>query len=454
MSSLLCVYPPFCSPVSPPYSLTYLAGFLERNTEFLFDILDLNAILHNQHFKKEYETTNKLLENYDQETYAPHIHELDINIRAFAKEHNNKLRKHEHTDALDFCLNKILEKKPTTVLFSVVYNSQAFFTYALAEKLQEKGIEVIVGGPSVTPQLKKIALYLPHEVALVEHLTKKEQEMNSLDCRRINNFSTLKENYLTPSSVIPLKTSSCCYYQQCAFCTHHMKGNYSEYDLEDLKTSIIESKAKLVFFVDDMIHKNRLLAMAKMLKPLNVTWMCQLRPTKDLDKETLKTLYESGCLIILWGVESGNNEMLKKMRKGTNIKEVSEVLINTHAVGIKNVTYILFGFPGETKETFLDTINFLKEHDEVIDLISTTTFGLQVGAPTYEDPEHFGITSISKMKREMLPDKLSYKTTALHADDAKILRKKYMKTLLNINNYPKEMNMFREHMLYVVANLK
>ena len=62
----------------------------------------------------------------------------------------------------------------------------------------------------------------------------------------------------------------------------------------------------------------------------------------------------------MWGVESGNDRVLELINKGTNVKDIEKVLEDSHNVGIKNIAYILFGFPTEIKEEFLDTIEFLK----------------------------------------------------------------------------------------------
>ena len=56
--------------------------------------------------------------------------------------------------------------------------------------------------------------------------------------------------------------------------------------------------------------------------------------------------------------------------KGTNKKDIHDVLKRTHKIGIKNVVYTVFGFPTETKEEFLETIQFLTDNKKYIDLCS------------------------------------------------------------------------------------
>lgn len=459
MKKILCVYVPFCSPVGPPYSLTYLQGFLRSNLEhtgYSVDILDLNAYAHKKSFPKEYQKSKDALRQWREQplAYAQTVSEMKKHFDSFATESNKHLREGNHVEQLKFwdsCLDKILQRAPEIVVLSIVYNSQAFFAQRLSEQLSKQGIRVIVGGPAVTQQLKEKAEYGAHEVELLEMIAGKKADMHTLDCRRILDYSwCVDDDYATSKLVIPLRSSSCCYYQQCAFCTHHGSGKYVEYDLQDIRESVVRSRIKSVFVVDDMLHRKRLLDLAKVFGQLGVRWMCQLRPTKEFDLQTLQEAFRGGLRAVIWGVESGSDRVLRSMRKGTNVREAGEVIAASKTAGITTATYIMFGFPTETKEDFLATIDFLKTYKESIDLVSTSVFGLQQGAPAFVEPQRFGIDTVTLEKRTFLPQKVTYTVKeGLHNDDAKRLRSKYRKTLESISSLPKQMNMYREHMLIV-----
>jgi anaerobic magnesium-protoporphyrin IX monomethyl ester cyclase len=62
----------------------------------------------------------------------------------------------------------------------------------------------------------------------------------------------------------------------------------------------------------------------------------------------------------------------------------------------------MFGFPSETEKEFIDTIDFLKENDVNIDLISTSVFGLQKESYIYSHPNEFGIEKIFEEERTVL----------------------------------------------------
>ncbi|NQU78210.1 radical SAM protein [Candidatus Woesearchaeota archaeon] len=451
---LLLVYPPFCTPASPPYSITNIHAFLRDNLPggFSVDVLDLNIMYHSNRFKEYQQYCRKLGQEYDSAEYSKKTEEYKRTTKDDYSSNNRMVIEDKNPLLFDELLSAIKSKKPDTVAFSIVYSSQAFYAYALIKELKKSGIRTIIGGPAVNNKLIGVANeHLINVVELLGYIKGGEVDHDSLKCDNVLDFSIYPlKDYFVPSAVIPFRTSSGCYHRKCTFCTHHQGSTYCEFSLDSIGESIKASGQKFVFIVDDMVHKKRLLDIAKVMKPLGVSWMCQLRPTADLDIETLRTLKDSGLNVIIWGVESGSNRILGMMKKGTDKDTNAKVLSNSHNAGIKNVVYIMFGFPSETKEEFLETIGFLEDNNESIDLVSTSIFGLQKGTEIYEHPKEFSITAVREEKRTILDDKITYDVSAgLTHEEAVGLRKRYSKTLEKINNYPKAMNFFREHMLCI-----
>ncbi|MBI2666563.1 radical SAM protein, partial [Candidatus Woesearchaeota archaeon] len=376
-------------------------------------------------------------------------------------ENNKRIIHEEQPELFEKVMEEILCRKPDMVALSAVYSSQAFYGYALLKELKKKNIKTILGGPAVNKKLREVAsLTLNNEVELLEEITGVKIDHATLWTKEVLDFSILEKKslppekkqeylYFTPEMVLPLRTSISCYYQQCTFCTHHAGKQYRELSLQEMKESILASGAKKVFFIDDMIHKKRLLEIAKILGPLQVSWICQLRPMKDLDAETLMALHDGGLKAVIWGLESGSDRILQLMKKGTNIADAQIVLKNSAAAGIKNCLYILFGFPTETREEFKETLNFIRKQKEITSLVLSTIFGLQHGAPILADLEPYGITQVDFKERTMLEPKISYQVkSGLTQDEATALRKRYKK-FLNSFPYPSAMNFFREHILCV-----
>jgi hypothetical protein len=444
MKNLLLIYSPFCSPASPPYSLANLISFLRTNAKNInTSALDLNIIFHGLKFRKYSEHFRNFrndFKNYDSISKEFVQQSKDV----YLKNHRSILEG-KKPEFFDMLLKEITDKKPDFVAFSIVYSSQAFYASALIEELKKQNIKTIIGGPAVNSKIKADYVF-SNELELLKFLTEKTDADYSFTLD-FNEFPS--EDYFTPEVVFPIKTSTGCYYKQCSFCTHHKNISYKEYDLNIIKKSL--EHARKVFIIDDMISKERVLAIAKIMKELNISWMCQLKPTKDYDDSTLKILSDSGLKMIMWGVESGSDRILKLMQKGTDTKDIDSVLKYSHLNNIKNVAYIIFGFPTETKEEFLQTVELLNRNKENIDLVSTSVFGLQEGTVMCRNPEEYGITGITKEKRTLLEPRLSYKTiSGLTNEEAKELRKKYKKTIENINKFPAKMNFFREHMLCMI----
>ncbi len=426
---ILLVYLPFCTPVSPPYSLTNLHAFLTHNSSAEIKVLDLNIKYHALKFpdaQKYFQSRN--WEDY--EKFATQYHQKTKEVYT---ENNKKVVNGELPEYFDELLQEIKDQKPDLVAFSIVYSSQAFYAHALLQNLE---CTTVVGGPCVNDKLQADH-HFKNEIEFLNFIEKKKHDEITFNFPLDYSIYNLEE-YFVPSTVIPLKTSSTCYYQQCTFCAHYANVPYMEYPIENISKTIEKSGKKHFFLIDDMIPVKRLL---KLSKVINGKWGCQLRPTKEFTKEVLKKLYDNGLTFVLWGVESGSQKVLDKIKKGTNVKDIEQVLSNSSSVGIKNVTYIMFGFPGETEEDFVKTINFIERND--IDLVSTSTFGLQKGTPVYENFREYGITSIQEKERTVLEPKICY--TMKNKLDVKKLRKKYPIK----NKYPKSLNFFREHLFFM-----
>lgn len=451
MKRILLVYLPFCTPASPPYSITNLYSFLKANCNEQVDVLDLNLLFHKLKFpdyQKYYQDSSQWAD-YDSRT----VEYKRVTARTYS-ENNKRVVAGKKPEFFGIVLQKILDKKPDIVAFSIVYSSQAFYASALLREMKKTRPDLItvMGGPAVNEKLRALAdHYLSNELQLLQLLMGKEIGHDALQQIVAPDFSVYSlQDYFTPYPVIPVRTSTTCYYQQCTFCSHYNKTKYSEFPLEVIRETIINSKQKYFFFIDDMIPRQRLLDLAAILQPLQVTWACQLRPTRDMDAAALQQLKKSGLSFIMWGVESGNDRILQLMKKGTNTNDIVQVLSNSHAAGIKNIAFVLFGFPTETKEEFLDTVQFLKKNEQNLDLLSLSVFGLQKGTPVYTHSELFGVTKITERERTVLEPTILYEVQGgLTQEQASMLKKKYAKTFASINKYPKAMNFFREHMVCV-----
>ena len=92
---------------------------------------------------------------------------------------------------------------------------------------------------------------------------------------------------------------------------------------------------------------------------IDIHWTCNSR-VDYVDEEMLQLMGNAGCWYISWGIESGNEQILKHARKGADPAKAERALRWAKKAGIHNWGYFIVGLPGETEETIRQTIDFAK----------------------------------------------------------------------------------------------
>lgn len=141
-----------------------------------------------------------------------------------------------------------------------------------------------------------------------------------------------------------------------------------------------------IMFVDDLFVASRLrvteLCQLLIESGLNFTWSCTSR-VDTIKPDTLELMKKAGCWEISFGLETGSNELLKKMDKAAEV-EKSELAVNwTAAAGIRTKGLFMLGYPGETLETIEQTKAFVRRIPMTI--MNLTKFTPYPGSPIYRD---------------------------------------------------------------------
>ncbi len=154
----------------------------------------------------------------------------------------------------------------------------------------------------------------------------------------------------------------------CKYCIKHVSYQFSirvrspENIMKELRV-LKDLGIKHVNMYADLFTVNReqVMGLCKLMieEKLGLTWTCNSR-VDYVDEEMLQLMGESGCIYIAWGIESSNEQILKKAAKGYRLEQAPRALKWAHAAGIKNWGYFIIGLPGETPETIQATIKFAK----------------------------------------------------------------------------------------------
>lgn len=116
-------------------------------------------------------------------------------------------------------------------------------------------------------------------------------------------------------------------------------------------------KIKSLVIWDDIftLNKDRTKVISKLLKKFNLSWTCNSR-IDCIDKSTLDSMYEGGCKVIFYGIESCSDSILGNLDRNYNIEKAREVIKLTQESGIWIVASMMIGVPWDTTETIHNNI--------------------------------------------------------------------------------------------------
>jgi len=219
--------------------------------------------------------------------------------------------------------------------------------------------------------------------------------------------------YLAPQTVLPVQFSRGCYYKDCAFCALTLDHqNFRQKDpgktADELQMLSQKYQTPYFFFTDECFALSPTKRMCQQLldRNLNLQWTCEMRFEKNLSRELLTQMRDAGCLKIVFGLESFNQRMMDFMKKGIAQASVRRITEDCLDLGIAIHCYIIAGFPTETEEEALETMNFIVEnkrlHSSYGFSCQPCLFDLEKEAPIMNDPGSYGIRRIMRPASEDL----------------------------------------------------
>lgn len=124
-----------------------------------------------------------------------------------------------------------------------------------------------------------------------------------------------------------------------------------------------------------------------------------------LSKETLQLMKDAGCFMVAFGFESGSDEMLKTLRKGTTVEMNLRAAKWCHEVGLPFWGFYVIGFPWENKEHILATKKLILQSDpDFIEVKMALPF---YGTPLYDAAKEFGLLAESPLGSDFFHSAMS-----------------------------------------------
>lgn len=197
-----------------------------------------------------------------------------------------------------------------------------------------------------------------------------------------------------------------CYWGKCTFCDisldyiriyEPVAAKILVNRMEELIASTGESG---FHFVDEAAPPAlmREVALEIIRRKLVVTWWTNIRFEKSFSRDLCVLLKLSGCVAVSGGLEVAGDRLLKLIDKGVSVAQVARVTRNFTEAGIMVHAYLMYGFPTQTIQETVDSLEMVRQMFEMGVLQSGFwhQFALTAHSPIGINPQEFGITPVKR----------------------------------------------------------
>ncbi len=197
-----------------------------------------------------------------------------------------------------------------------------------------------------------------------------------------------------------------CYWGKCTFCDISLDyiKNYEPITaslLCDRMEEMIKQTGQNGFhFVDEAAPPAlmRALAMEIIHRKLTVSWWANIRFEKSFTGDLCLLLKSSGCVAVSGGLEVASDRLLELIQKGITVAQVAKVNKHFTEAGIMVHAYLMYGFPTQTAQETIDSLEMVRQLFEAGILQSAFwhLFTMTAHSPVGLHPEKFGVKKVSE----------------------------------------------------------
>jgi radical SAM superfamily enzyme YgiQ (UPF0313 family) len=192
-----------------------------------------------------------------------------------------------------------------------------------------------------------------------------------------------------------------CYWGKCTFCDisldyiklyEPVAANLLCDRMEEL---VAQTGQNGFHFVDEAAPPAlmRALALEIIRRQLTVSWWTNIRFEKSFSLDLCRLLKASGCIAISGGLEVASDRLLALIEKGVTVSQVAQVTRNFTEAGIMVHAYLMYGFPTQTAQETVDSLEMVRQMFEIGILQSGFwhQFAMTAHSPVGMMPEKFGV---------------------------------------------------------------
>lgn len=197
-----------------------------------------------------------------------------------------------------------------------------------------------------------------------------------------------------------------CYWGKCTFCDISLDyikiyEPISARILVDRIEELIKTTGETGFhFVDEAAPPAlmREVALEILRRNLVVTWWTNIRFEKSFTRDLCYLLKLSGCVAVSGGLEVASDRLLKLIDKGVSVEQVANVTRNFTEAGIMVHAYLMYGYPTQTVQETVDSMEMIRQMFEMGILQSGFwhQFAMTAHSPVGISPEDFGVIPVKQ----------------------------------------------------------
>lgn len=197
-----------------------------------------------------------------------------------------------------------------------------------------------------------------------------------------------------------------CYWGKCTFCDISLdyikvyEPIAAKLLCDRMETIITQTGESGFHFVDEAAPPSlmRALALEIIRRNLVVTWWTNIRFEKSFTEDLCLLLKASGCIAVSGGLEVASDRLLKLIDKGVTVEQVAKVCSHFTDSGIMVHAYLMYGFPTQTVQETIDSLEMVRQLFEngVLQSGFWHQFAMTAHSPVGLEPEKYGVKKLSE----------------------------------------------------------
>lgn len=192
-----------------------------------------------------------------------------------------------------------------------------------------------------------------------------------------------------------------CYWGKCTFCDISLdyikiyEPATAKLLCDRMETMIAQTGQTGFHFVDEAAPPAlmRELALEIIRRKMVVVWWTNIRFEKSFTADLCQLLKTSGCIAVSGGLEVASDRLLELIQKGVSVAQVAQVNKNFTEAGIMVHAYLMYGFPTQTVQETIDSLEMVRQLFEIGILQSGFwhQFAMTAHSPVGLNPEKFNV---------------------------------------------------------------